>query len=570
MVPNKVLRLFSKVMNLSTVYMHLIDSSKQENAIDHSYIRKPYKVEWTKQHETKESNTYISPRPPLKIGDLDPSANWRRHQSTPLLVDPRRLATYDHKRNNSDGGEWNYHKQTPSDRKDDVYSEREQFANEVLKKNKPKIYYQQSEPILPIKNTNANAKPILNTNAKPILNTNTKPIANSDAKPILNANKNAKLIENANEKTIKDSNPIVDSKHASYSQISKHASYSQISHQSNSILQDSKKPIKFGSWSSGNDDIDMFILETQLSSPSRFDYLEWIPFDRFKGVQFIGSGGYGNVYQAIWLDGPREKWDDTTARYVSIAIGLMRLHKKDLIHRNLHSGNVFMTSSMTLLGDIKLPILFKDNLPINDGVYGVLPYMAPEILRNQQFTKDSDIYSFGIIMWELAFGKKPFSNRAHNLHLATDICDGIHPEFDSEIPEYYTSLIKRCLDLDPLARPDAEQLYRTLGEWLCMINVPDSDIAKQFNEAGENQNLSNYKPSLNDIHPEAVYTSRRYKFESLELPNIIFTKTNERRERLAVRQYMANETKLCNIKLEMIRAENSVIAAEIYDILRYL
>ncbi|RIA86791.1 kinase-like domain-containing protein, partial [Glomus cerebriforme] len=38
---------------------------------------------------------------------------------------------------------------------------------------------------------------------------------------------------------------------------------------------------------------------------------------------------------------------------------------------------------------------------VNNDVYGVLPYIAPEVLRGKPYTKAADIYSFGIIMWEM-------------------------------------------------------------------------------------------------------------------------------------------------------------------------
>lgn len=676
MVPNKVLRLFSK---------------KQEDNVDHSYIRKPHKVEWTKPHETKESNHRTRPLIPARFDDFDPSGNGKRHRSTPLSVDPRRYPAigYDHRRNNSSDYKWNYSERTLVDKQFNANFGKEQYMNETFKKNYYyKTDYQQISPTL-----NPNAYTIINSDSKPILNSNSKPIVNNES--ILNIDENAKpIVNNTKTKPIM----IVNAKHqnAKYSQTNQQT-FEPLSPNSKqtltSILDTTikskddqysdflpgtcptcKGPIpeagyytqwcsacqsklfekKFGSWSSGNDDIDMFILETQLSSPSRFDYLEWIPFDKFKEVRFVGSGGYGNVYHAIWLDGPREKWDAKTVRYIrrskqnvvlrsfnnlnigselfaelgkflnsennsgvyvsryygitqdpftnnfmmvvqyardgdlrkyykqnfasmtwrkkldilyGVAIGLTRIHQKDIIHRNLHSGNVLMNSSMTLLSDLRFPILLKDDKDINDGIYGVLPYIAPEILRNQPSTKESDVYSFGIMMWELAFGKLPFSDRAHNLDLATDICKGVHPEFEYELPECYSNLIKRCLDLDPLARPTAQELYWTLGEWLCMVDALNSDIAKQFREADEN--LLNNSPFSNEIHPEAVYTSRRYNFKCLEMPTIIFTNTNDRKERLAVRQYMANETKLYNIKSEMIRAENSDIAAEVYEILAY-
>lgn len=71
---------------------------------------------------------------------------------------------------------------------------------------------------------------------------------------------------------------------------------------------------QFESWSSGNDDIDCFILESQLNSTNFFDHLEWISFDRFQDVESIGDGDY--TFQAIWLDGPSNRWDMKNNRYV--------------------------------------------------------------------------------------------------------------------------------------------------------------------------------------------------------------------------------------------------------------
>src|SRR6266511_2553601 len=61
----------------------------------------------------------------------------------------------------------------------------------------------------------------------------------------------------------------------------------------------------------------------------------------------------------------------------------------------------------------------------SNKIYGVLPYMAPEILRGNLPTKYSDIYSFGIIMWMLITGIRPWCNRPNDLKLANEICFGL-------------------------------------------------------------------------------------------------------------------------------------------------
>ncbi|CAG8614091.1 2451_t:CDS:2 [Acaulospora colombiana] len=431
---------------------------------------------------------------------------------------------------------------------------------------------------------------------------------------------------------------------------------------------------KFGTWTSGNDHIDSLILESQLASESRFNYLEWIPYDRFKDLTYIGSGGFGSVYHALWLDGPCEKWDQEKLQYVrcgqwkvalksfnnsmnvdfeffnelgnllctennsgvfisrchgitqnpktknymlvtqyakhgnirtyyqqnfktftwkkrldilyGIAVGLMRLHQNNLMHKNLHSGNVLVHFSKILLGDFGIGYKAENvNSKISDdldnkngGTFGVLPFIAPEILRNKPYTKAADIYSFGTIMWELARFEMPFANRAHDVELAIDICcNDLTPEAkyhsneenEQVIPEIYAKLIRKCWSRNPNERPSAEELYRKLGEWLSKVMfVPGSYISRQFKEADEFESYAETK-----THPDAVYTSRFINFnKSLhqQRQRILFTRTDKKKEHDEVKRYMANESKKGEIKAQMVEAERSDVAAEVYEILNYL
>ncbi|CAI2199699.1 19204_t:CDS:1, partial [Funneliformis geosporum] len=70
----------------------------------------------------------------------------------------------------------------------------------------------------------------------------------------------------------------------------------------------------------------------------------------------------------------------------------------------------------------------------NNNIYGVLPFVAPEVLRGQPYTLASDIYSFSMIMWKFISGIPPFNNEAHDFQLSLDICKGKRPEIIKNIP----------------------------------------------------------------------------------------------------------------------------------------
>ena len=81
-------------------------------------------------------------------------------------------------------------------------------------------------------------------------------------------------------------------------------------------------------WTSENKDIDELIRHTQLKASQTCDYLEWIPFEAFEMVKYVGSGGFSSVYSALWMEGPRLMWDDVLQEWTRtgpIKVALKRL-----------------------------------------------------------------------------------------------------------------------------------------------------------------------------------------------------------------------------------------------------
>ena len=113
------------------------------------------------------------------------------------------------------------------------------------------------------------------------------------------------------------------------------------------------------------------------------------------------------------------------------AKGLLDIHNAGKIHKDLHSGNVLFT----VINDI-FPFISDlgmcqpaNNEEKSEGIYGVLPYVAPEVLRGSQYTKEADIYSFGIIMNEFMSEEMPYNNIPHDQILTIRICNGFRPKF---------------------------------------------------------------------------------------------------------------------------------------------
>src|SRR6266480_3687186 len=138
---------------------------------------------------------------------------------------------------------------------------------------------------------------------------------------------------------------------------------------------------------------------------------------------------------------------------------------KNYIHHDLHSGNIFSYKHYNCkIGDLGLCQQLKEKDDKNE-IFGVIPYLAPEVLSGKPYTKESDIYSFGMIMWEHTTGKKPFYARSHDHHLILDILEGKRPEITEDTPEFYADLMKKCWDPKPENRPTAEEIWRCLRNY---------------------------------------------------------------------------------------------------------
>src|SRR5438874_9992685 len=144
----------------------------------------------------------------------------------------------------------------------------------------------------------------------------------------------------------------------------------------------------------------------------------------------------------------------------------MEIHKGNYIHHDLHSGNILSYNHFqSFIGDLGLCQQAVDKKDKPNNIFGVVPYLAPEVLSKNPYTKESDVYSFGMIMWEHTTGKKPFHDRPHNSSLISDILNGIRPQVTDDTPEFYAELMKKCWDHTPENRPTAQEIYDCLYKY---------------------------------------------------------------------------------------------------------
>src|SRR5205085_7044659 len=130
----------------------------------------------------------------------------------------------------------------------------------------------------------------------------------------------------------------------------------------------------------------------------------------------------GNLGDYLQNSHSRLTLKDRITLFKTLCASLNNIHNKNLIHRDLHSGNLLVQGGECYIADLGLCGPVDDKLSKKN--YGIVSYTAPEVLREEKNTKESDIYSVGMLMWEIFSGHKPFDDRKHNVDLVFDIYDG--------------------------------------------------------------------------------------------------------------------------------------------------
>jgi len=157
---------------------------------------------------------------------------------------------------------------------------------------------------------------------------------------------------------------------------------------------------------------------------------------------------------------------------------LNTLHSKDpfILHRDFKTLNVLLTDDLTAkVCDFGLSRSDStENLETMNKMRGTMAYCCPEIYHNVRFSPGSDIYSFTIVIWEMAqrllSGKyqAPFGEYKHIrmdfqiIVASSDPAQNLRPTIPANIPEIIRQLITAGWDPDPAKRPPAPAIMKLL------------------------------------------------------------------------------------------------------------
>ncbi|GBC22041.2 kinase-like domain-containing protein [Rhizophagus irregularis DAOM 181602=DAOM 197198] len=327
-------------------------------------------------------------------------------------------------------------------------------------------------------------------------------------------------------------------------------------------------------------------------------YFKYYEIETFKNIQVIGSGAFGKVYRANWknverylalksffnLDNITVKeivhelklqrdvdfhgnvirfygitkleltWTDKYNLAYQLACSVSCLHDEGIVHRDLHSRNVLVHQNSIRLADFGLSKRIDEASRTRSKLLGMTPYIDPKVLLNNnlKLNKKSDVYSIGVLLWEISSGYPPFHYEPNQVSLIYEISQNRREEIIPNTPYNYSNLYTECWNGEPINRPNIHEVVNRLK---FILNFSNSITACQRNDMNYMSNQTNSRlreiltPSSTKISLHGELSQMIENFNNMNTNDIDRMTTNRQ------------------INVNILSVQLSIVAKEIADLI---
>ena len=167
--------------------------------------------------------------------------------------------------------------------------------------------------------------------------------------------------------------------------------------------------------------------------------------------------------------------------FTQICLAIKHIHDRKILHRDLKSQNIFMNQNGSIkLGDFGIAKCLKNTVDIAKTVVGTPYYFSPEIIQNKPYSFKSDIWSLGILLYEMCALKMPFDG-SNIAALSMKIVKGNFNPLPTSFTRDIRALISSMLHVDINKRPSINEILRNnLIKTRIRNFLSDSEYEKEF------------------------------------------------------------------------------------------
>ena len=174
----------------------------------------------------------------------------------------------------------------------------------------------------------------------------------------------------------------------------------------------------------------------------------------------------GSLYGVLHDKAIKLTWLVRRKMALAVARGLSFLHQQNIIHNDLKSQNVLVHhygDEWTLkLTDFGLSRIKKETAKFTNDAPGTAAWMAPELFKESVYSKASDIYAYGIVLWEMVSRETPFKKKT-TYEIMQSVCnEKERPPISPEAPSSLTTLMQLCWKQNKVERLPTEDIITKL------------------------------------------------------------------------------------------------------------
>ncbi|XP_047320085.1 serine/threonine-protein kinase STY8-like [Impatiens glandulifera] len=162
---------------------------------------------------------------------------------------------------------------------------------------------------------------------------------------------------------------------------------------------------------------------------------------------------------------------------IDVSKGMNYLHQNHIVHRNLKTANILMNENNVKVSDFGVARVLVES-GVMTAETGTYRWMAPEVILHKPYSHKADVFSFGIVLWELLTGELPYADLKPVKAANGVIKEGLRPKIPETAHPKLVGLIEKCWHQNADMRPDFSEIISILQQIAKEVGCEGEDRRK--------------------------------------------------------------------------------------------